>query len=114
MIRIGNKEYELLLSTEATKKIAERYGNLSKLGEKMLEGKSFEESVDDIVWLVTLMANQAIKRKNLLEGTKEALLTEEDVAVLTTPGDFAEFTKEIQEALLKGTKRAVLSEQPKN
>ncbi len=113
MIEIGNKQYELVLTTEATKEIAKRYGNLSKLGEK-LEGRNFEDSLDDIIWLVTLLVNQGIKRNNFYEGTKTPLLTEEAVGLLTSPSDIIDFTQEIQEALVNGTKRVVLSEEPKN
>jgi hypothetical protein len=31
IIRIGDKEYELLLTTKATKEIAKKYGGLEKL-----------------------------------------------------------------------------------
>lgn len=113
MIKIGNKEYDLVLTTEATKEIAKRYGNLSKLGEK-LEGRNFEDSLDDIIWLITLLANQWIKRNNYFEGTKTPLLTEEAVGVLTSPSDIIDFTQAIQEAMLNGTERVVLSEEPKN
>ena len=33
-IKIGDEEYELLLTTRATKEIAKRYGGLDKLGDK--------------------------------------------------------------------------------
>ena len=33
VIKIGDTEYELLLTTKATKEIAKKYGGLSNLGE---------------------------------------------------------------------------------
>jgi len=33
MIRIGNREYEMLLTTRATKEIAKRYGGLEHVGD---------------------------------------------------------------------------------
>ena len=36
-INIGGKEYELILTTRATKAIAGRYGGLENLGEKVDE-----------------------------------------------------------------------------
>jgi hypothetical protein len=36
MIQIGEKKYEMLLTTRATKEIAKRYGGLSKVVSKEL------------------------------------------------------------------------------
>ena len=38
VISIGGQEYELLLTTRATKQIAKRYGGLEQLGDKLLNG----------------------------------------------------------------------------
>jgi len=40
-IKVGEKEYELLLTTKATKEIAGRYGGLENLGDKLMEGGEF-------------------------------------------------------------------------
>ena len=37
VITIGEKEYELLLTTKATKEIAKKYGGLSNLGDKLVK-----------------------------------------------------------------------------
>ena len=58
MINIGGKEYEMILTTKATKEIARRYGGLSNLGEKLMKSENFEMALDEIVWLITLLANQ--------------------------------------------------------
>ena len=36
-INIGGKDYELILTTKATKAIAGRYGGLENLGEKLMK-----------------------------------------------------------------------------
>ena len=41
VIKIGDKEYELILSTRATKEIAKRYGGLDNLGEKLMRSENF-------------------------------------------------------------------------
>ena len=38
-IKIGNKEYELLLTTRATREIGEKFGGLDKVGTKLSEAK---------------------------------------------------------------------------
>jgi len=111
VITIGEEEYTLLLTTKATKEIAGRYGGLENLGEKLMKSENFEMAIGEIVWLITLLANQSILIHNLKdkEHPKE-LLTEDVVELLTTPFDLAGYKIAITEALYKGTKRNVESE----
>ena len=110
-ITIGDEEYTLLLTTKATREIAGRYGGLENLGEKLMKSENFEMAIGEIVWLITLLANQSILIHNLKdkENPKE-LLTEDVVELLTTPRDLAGYKTAITEALYKGTKRNVESE----
>lgn len=109
-IKIGGKSYELLLTTGATKEIAKRYGGLENLGEKLMKSENFEMAIGEIVWLITLLANQPILIRNLTNEEKQPLLTEETVELLTTPLDLAEYKNAITTAMYKGTKRNVESE----
>jgi hypothetical protein len=111
-INIGGEEYELILTTRATKEIAARYGGLENLGDKLLKNKNFEIALGEIVWLITLLANQSILIHNLKNrDEKKPLLTEEDVELLTVPSDLAEYKAAITEAMYKGTKRNIESEE---
>ena len=111
VITIGDEEYTLLLTTKATKEIAGRYGGLENLGEKLMKSENFEMAIGEIVWLITLLANQSILIHNLKdkEHPKE-LLTEDVVELLTTPLDLAGYKEAIMEAMYKGTKRNIESE----
>ena len=112
MIQIGNREYEMLLTTRATKEIAKRYGGLEHLGDKLMKAENFELALDEVVWLITLLANQSTLVHNLLEpDDKRELLTEEAVELLTTPLDLSGYKTAIMEAMVKGTKRYVESEE---
>ena len=112
VITIGGNDYELLLTTKATKEIAGRYGGLENLGDKLMKSENFEMAITEIVWLITLLANQSILIHNLThKDEQKELLTEEAVELLTTPLDLAQFKTAISEALLKGTKRNVVSEE---
>lgn len=114
-INIGGVDYELILTTRATKAIAGRYGGLENLGERLLKAENFEQALDEVVWLIVTLANQAIQIFNLRNrGSEKPLLTEEEVELLTTPTDLANFKEAITECLLKGTKRNVESEESKN
>ena len=113
-ITLGGQEYELILTTLATKSIARRYGGLENLGEKLAGTEHFEEALDEIVWLITLLANQSIMIYNLWNEKKKPLLTEEAVELLTSPYDLAEYKTAIMTAMYKGAKREVESEPTKN
>ena len=111
VIKIGNKEYELLLTTKATKEINNKFGGLENVGNKLTESKSVGESLEIVIWLIVLLANQAILRKNLIEGTKEPEIKEEELEILTSPADLNDFTSAIMNALIVGTKRNIESEE---
>ena len=115
-ITIGGDEYTLILTTKATKEIAGRYGGLENLGDKLLKSENFEMAIGEIVWLITLLANQSTLIYNLKNrDDPKPLLTEEEVEILTAPSELATYKEAITEALYKGTKRNVESEaDPKN
>lgn len=115
VIKIGDKDYELLLTTKATKEIAKKYGGLEKLGDKLLSNKDYEGAIGEIVWLIVTLANQPILIHNYKNpNDKKELLTEDEVEILTTPQDLATFKDAITEALYKGVQRNIESEESKN
>ena len=111
-INVGDKEYELILTTKATKEIAGRYGGLENLGDKLMKAENFEMALGEIVWLICLLANQSILIHNIKnKDNQKELLTEEEVEVLTTPFDLADYKQAITDCLYKGTKRNIESEE---
>ena len=111
-ISIGEKEYALILTTRATKEIAKRYGGLANLGDKLMKAENFELALDEIVWLIALLANQSVLIHNLQHPEdKREPLTEEAVELLTTPLELAAYKDGILEAMLKGAKRHIESEE---
>ena len=111
IIVVGGEEYNLMLTTKATKEIAGRYGGLENLGEKLMKSENFEMAIGEIVWLITLLANQPILIHNIKHKDQpKELLTEEMVELLTVPADLATYKAAITEALYKGTKRNIESE----
>ncbi|MEG0091245.1 MAG: hypothetical protein RSA20_05460 [Oscillospiraceae bacterium] len=114
-IVIGGEDYELILTTKATKEIAKRYGGLENLGNKLMKSENFEMALDEIVWLITLLANQSVLIHNLKNPSdKKAVLTEEAVELLTSPLELAVYKDSIMEAMFKGTKRNIESEDSKS
>ena len=111
IVNIGGTEYEMILTTRATKEIAGRYGGLENLGQKLMKSENFEMAIDEVVWLITLLANQSVLIHNLKNPeNKKELLTAEVVELLTSPLELAAYKNAIMEAMFKGTKRNVESE----
>jgi hypothetical protein len=110
-ITVGVEEFELILTTKATKAIAARYGGLENLGDKLMKAENFEMALDEIVWLITLLANQSILIHNLRHKDKpREPLTEDEVELLTSPLELAGYKAAITEAMFKGTARNIVSE----
>jgi len=115
IINIGGTEFKMILTTKATKEIAKRYGGLENLGEKLMKSENFELALEEVVWLITLLANQSILIHNIRnKDDKKELLTEDEVELLTTPFDLANYKNAIMASMMKGTKRNVESEPSKN
>jgi hypothetical protein len=110
-ITVGGKEHELILTTRATREIAKRYGGLESLGETLMKSENAEMALAEIVWIVCLLSNQAIQIHNLRnKDEKRDLLTEEEIDLLTTPAELTEYKDAIVEAMRRGTKREIESE----
>lgn len=115
VIKIGDKEYALTLTTKATKEIAKKYGGLEHLGDKLMKSENFEMAISEIIWLLTLLANQSLLIHNLKNPKdKKDLLTEEEVELLTTPADLVTQKEAIVKAMAKGTNRNIESESAKS
>ena len=111
IIKIGGNDYELILTTRATKEIAKRYGGLETLGDRLMKSENFEMALDEIIWLITLLANQSVMIYNLKNpNSKKPLLCEDEVELLTSPFDLAEYKNAIMDSMHKGTKRNIESE----
>jgi hypothetical protein len=114
-IDIGGAEFKMILTTKATKEIAKRYGGLENLGDKLMKTENFEMALEEVVWLITLLANQSILIHNIRnKDDKKELLTEDEVELLTTPFDLANYKNAIMASMMKGTKRNVVSDDSKN
>ena len=114
-IEIGGSTFKLVLTTKATKEIAKRYGGLENLGDKLMKTENFELALAEVVWLITLLANQSIQIHNIKnKDDKKELLTEEEVELLTTPFELATYKNAIMASMMKGTNRNIVSEPSKN
>lgn len=113
VITIAGQEYELVLTTRATRLIAQRYGGLENLGEALETSEDMDKSLGEVIWLIALLANQSVQIHNLTHpDDKRPELTEEAVELLTVPADLADYREAIAQALQRGTRRAIMTETP--
>ncbi len=75
-----------------------------------MQEKDFSLALDEIIWLITLLANQSVAIHNLQHrDSPKELLTEEMVELLTTPVELAGYKNAITESMFKGMQRNVES-----
>lgn len=108
---IAGQAYELILTTRATREISGRYGGLENLGEALEISEDFAHTLGEVIWLITLLANQSVAIHNLqLSDSTRPELTEETVELLTVAADLADDRGAIAEALQCGTRRVIATE----
>ena len=112
---LGKERIPLLLTLKATREIATRYGGLEELGNKMLESMDLNGMIDEIVWLIVVLANQCILIENLENKTNKPLLTSTELELRMDPYDMTSYREAILAALQAGQRQHVQSEEePKN
>jgi len=112
---LGKEKLPLLLTLKATRDIATRYGGLEELGNKMLESMDLNGMIDEIVWLIVILANQCILIENLENKTNKPLLTANELELKMDPYDMTSYREAILAALQAGQRQHVQSEEePKN
>ncbi len=112
---LGKEKIPLLLTLKATREIATRYGGLEELGNNMLESMDLTGMIDEIVWLIVVLANQCILIDNLENKTNKPLLTPNELELKMDPYEMTSYREAILAALQAGQKQHVQSEEePKN
>ena len=112
---LGKEKIPLLLTLKATREIATRYGGLEELGNNMLESMDLNGMIDEIVWLIVVLANQCILIENLENKTNKPLLTADELELKMDPYDMTSYREAILAALQAGQRQHVQSEEePKN
>ena len=115
-IKIGNKEYELVLTALALEELLNKLNcDFDDLGANLEKELTKTNPVTFVGWLVTTLANQSILIKNELEGTDEKLLDEKKVKLFINLNDLTSITGKVVTAITAGLARTIESEtNPKN
>ena len=108
---LGKEKIPLLLTLKATREIATRYGGLEELGNNMLESMDLNGMIDEIVWLIVVLANQCILIENLENKTNKPLLTADELELKMDPYEMTSYREAILAALQAGQKQYVQSEE---
>ena len=99
IIEVNGDPFELILTIRAIKEISLHFGSLENLVEKANK-ENFELSIDDIVWLITLLSNQSVSIYNLNHiETPKALLSEEIVELIASPTELKNYIDAISEVM---------------
>ncbi len=109
-ITISGKEYPMMLNIYATKKIAEKFGGLEKVGEDM-QNASYSEQLASVLWLLTTLINAGIRYCNYRYSKKDPFITQEMIEALCAPSDFVFFRDAVFTAMNKGAERYIHSEE---
>lgn len=110
-ITIDGKQYRLNMSNYATKQIAKRFGGLDKLGDIVMNRNGDTAlAIEEVIWLITLLANQDIMLQNLRGKTNTPLLSPEYVELATSPKDLISFNDALTACMIEGVGRTVESE----
>jgi len=111
VITLGGEPYEIILTMRAAREMAKRYGGLEHIGERIQTDGLSDDTIREIVWMVTLLANQGIAIHNLRNPhDPKPLLTEDTVELLAGLQDLQGFGQAIMACLTKGTARTVESQ----
>lgn len=111
VITIDEQDYQLRLTTRATREIAGRYGGLEHLGDKLMKSENFEQAIEEVIWLICLLANQDVAIWNLQHPDQPRdELSPELIELLTVPADLTSYKSAITAALEEGTRRSIVSE----
>ncbi len=108
VISMGGDQYELLLTVYATKQISKKYHGLEDLSSKLMRG---DDAVNEMLWLINLLANQAISAHNFrFPGRNKSLITAEFILPFIISQNIGEYYKQINNAIGLGAERFIQSE----
>mgnify|MGYP000848400683 FL=1 len=113
-IEIAGRKYPLNLSVKAAKAVANRYGDISSVGEAFTD-KSLDEMMDEATWLLALLMEQGAAYKKIIDSEDVTVPTKDELEIIMGVADFASIKDKLMDALLAGMKREVEVEpDPKN
>lgn len=105
-LTIAGKTYPVCLSTGAAKKIADRYGDIAKVGD-VLQNKPLAEALGELNWLLALLVKAGCDYKQYSEGQHIEPITEDALECVLGLDDVQQLQTDVFVALTGGMKREV-------
>ena len=94
----------MILTIKATAEISARYGSVETLNEKLKHPNHPDLPLDEIIWLITLLANQAFLidkfKTNCMMGKR---VSEGEMELFVSPQNLEYYKETIAEAISKAT-----------
>lgn len=112
-IEIGGYSYPLNFSVLAASKVYERFGDVSGMQERVMDGFT-EKSIEDTLWVLKLLAEQGAEYEKVRNGTEIEPLNTEGLPVLLGIREFNGVRSKIMEAVTKSVMQTVEIKPPKN
>lgn len=125
-LKLAGKNYPLSFSLGASKRIAQKYGSINKIEEKLTFEELTEETIDVITDLVELLINQGCAYKNVFEKNlpaekdapivdgKYIPLSREEIEIVIGFDDFDNIIEAIMRCVNSSAKTEIEVETGKN
>ena len=110
-IEIDGEKYELVASLDALAEITERYDGIDNMTAVLKGDKDPGKQFREIIWIITLFANQPIIMHNYkCPGDPKELLTEKFVGLFADPSKIKNANSLIFNTINKGMEQNIESE----
>lgn len=121
-MELAGKQYPLSFSLAASKAIAAKYGDITKIGEVLSFEKFGEKEVDTIIDIITILISQGAAYKNMFEADlpcheksdirdgRYYAPSREEIESAIGFGDLTEVLSKITECLTDSTKTEIEAE----
>jgi hypothetical protein len=108
-VTIFGEKYNLILTVRAIKEIGKKYGGIERLGE-VLGTLDVMSQLEDVVWLITTLANQSVLIHNRDNPDKRRDLLEPDNVELLKIGEITAMVPAMMACMTRGMGRTIVSE----
>ena len=107
---IDGEDFEMLLTTKAAADIDREFGGFDEIAA-VVDGEDRVASVAMASKLIALMCNAGTERYNYRHrDTPRRMLEDEEIGIVTTPGEMAELMHAVVEAVKRGRTTHIESE----
>lgn len=113
-IKIAGKQYPLNFSTRAAKKVAEKYGDITEIGQ-MFDKEKVVEMLDEFIWLLSILIAEGAAYERIVNGDDTVKpIPQEDLEVILGLADMQGLQTDIMGAVSAGQETTIAVVPEKN